>query len=142
MYTKLNDGINQARKNKGTDDFELRLEILSFLKAGILKDLIDKRMDRNTVPNSVVIQVAAKQIKQNLETLSFRHTDKLVAANEILKEFVPREVTKDEIIAIINDKKDFVKNKNQLIGIIINECKAKELTPNIELAKQCIEENF
>ena len=112
MYAKLNEGINQARKNKGNEDFELRLDILSFLKAGILKELIDKRMDRTVVPNSVVIQVAAKQIKQNLETLSFKHTDRLVAANEILKEFVPREVTKDEIIAIITDKRDFVKNNN------------------------------
>lgn len=142
MYIKLNEDINEARKNKGNADFELRLEILSFLKAGILKELIDKRMDRTVVPNTIVIQVAAKQIKQNLETLSFKHTDKLVAANEILKEFVPREITKEEIIVIINEKKSLVKNKNQLIGIINNECKVKELTPNIELVKQCIEENF
>ena len=142
MFKKLNEDFIGARK-QGEKKV---LEVLSFFKAGVLKDVIDKRLDRENVSNSTIYQVAAKQIKMNLESLETikdeARKEALEFANETLKKYLPDNITKEKMLEIIKESESIIKNPNQVIGIINKYCKENDLGSDINEIKEVIKEYF
>jgi uncharacterized protein YqeY len=142
MFSKLNKEFIGARKQG-----EKKLvEVLSFLKAGVLKEAIDKRLDRENIVNSVIYQTAAKQIKMNLESLETIKDEvkkeTLEFANEVLKGYLPENISKEKMLELIKANESIIKNPNQLIGIITKYCKEHDLGVDVEDVKNTIKEYF
>ena len=142
MFKKLNEDFIGARK-QGEKKV---LEVLSFFKAGVLKDVIDKRLDREKVSNSTIYQVAAKQIKMNLESLETikdeARKEALEFANETLKKYLPDNITKEKMLEIIKESESIIKKPNQVLGIINKYCKENDLGSDINEIKEVIKEYF
>jgi len=75
-------------------------------------------------------RVAAKLIESNNEVLSHRAEEKLVKENEILAEFIPKKISKDEIFSLLSSCSDDIMNgqEGKAIGFAMKFFKNKSLS--------------
>jgi hypothetical protein len=104
LEEKIFNDYKQALKNKDT----LRVSTLSFLRASISKALIEKR--KKNLDDSEVISLIKKQAKQRQDSIEqFKKgnrqdlADKETAELEILKSYLPAELSAEEIKKIIDE---------------------------------------
>lgn len=62
---------------------------------------LETRLKGSNSSDASVEAVARKLIKSNSETLAIRPDEKLLAENAILEEFLPKQLTQDELETII-----------------------------------------
>ena len=80
----------------------------------------------NGVPDEVVVDLAKKEIKEMEETLSYYKEENQVTQdlhmkiNE-LKEYLPAELTEDQVIEIIKSLAATETNKGKLIGMVCKQ---------------------
>jgi hypothetical protein len=104
LEEKIFNDYKQALKNKET----LRVSTLSFLRASISNALIEKR--KKDLDDSEVIGLIKKQVKQRQDSIEqFKKgnrqdlADKETAELEILKSYLPTQLSEDEIKKIIEE---------------------------------------
>ena len=109
LIDKLGKDIVNAMKEKN----QLRLSVLRMVKGAIQLENINNKKELN---NELFIDVVSKQIKQRNESLEefkkAERTDlaeKTLAEIEILKEYLPEQLSKKEIEEILNLAFDKIK---------------------------------
>ena len=121
--------MKEAMKSK---DKEL-LSTIRMLKSAIDLYKINNKMDRNTVEDEVVIEIAAKQVKTHKESIiEFKNAnrDDLVTQLEkeisIIKKYLPEELSEEEVEKIITLIFEEVKPSGKSdLGKVMREANAK-----------------
>ena len=106
LYEQLTSDMKEAMKNKDKET----LSTIRLLKSAIDLYKINNKMDRSTVSDDVVIEVASKQVKTHKESvIEFRNAgredlaSKLENEIKIIKKYLPEQLSKEEIEKIIDD---------------------------------------
>ncbi len=133
LREKINEDIKQAMLKKET----LRLETLRMIKAKLLEKEVEKRVTPEGMTDEDEMQVllsSAKMRKESIEEFDKAGrkelADKERSELEIIQEYLPKQMTVDEITKLVNDlaaklgvqgQKDFGK----LMGAAMKELKGK-----------------
>jgi len=98
---KLMDDLKTAMKSGD----KLRLSVIRMVRAKIKNAEIEKR---NALDNGEVLKVIARDVKQHKESISaFRDADRAELAEKeeaelaILMEYMPQQMSRDEVVAIV-----------------------------------------
>lgn len=104
LEEKIVNDYKEAMKNKDS----LKSSVLSFLRAQLINTALEKK--KNTLDDGEVIAVIRKQIKQRQDSIEqFTKGNRLDLADketkelEILKLYLPQELSTDEIKKIIDE---------------------------------------
>jgi uncharacterized protein YqeY len=104
LEEKIYSDYKEAMKSRDT----LKVSVLNFLRAQILNTAIAKK--KNKLDDFEIIEVIRKQIKERLEAIEqFKRgnrqdlVDKETKETEILKVYLPKELSIDEIEKIIEE---------------------------------------
>lgn len=104
LEEKIMNDYREAMKSKDS----LRSSILSFLRAEIMNSAIAKK--KNALDESEIIVVIRKQVKQHEDSIEqFKKgnrrdlADKELKELEILKTYLPKEISQEEIEKIIEE---------------------------------------
>ena len=103
LKERLNADFKEAMKNKET----VRKETISFVRAAIKQYEVDNREE---IDDTGIAAILAKQVKMRKDALadfeSAGRTDLVEAYNaeiEVLSEYMPKQLTADEIADIVKD---------------------------------------
>lgn len=106
LYEQLITDMKEAMRSKNKET----LSTIRLLKSAIDLYKINNKMDRDTVSDDVVIDVAAKQVKTHKESIiEFRNAgredlaSKLESEIKIIEKYLPEQLSREEIEKIIND---------------------------------------
>lgn len=128
MYETIKKDIVEALKEKNT----IKLQTLRGVKGEIDLEVINKKIELN---DTLVIDVLSHQIKQRKESINEftkgNRTDLIEKTNneiEILSNYLPKQLTEEEINEIINNAFDKIKPTSaKEMGLIM-----KEVTPLVK----------
>ncbi|MBT3362583.1 MAG: GatB/YqeY domain-containing protein [Chloroflexi bacterium] len=102
LEEKLTDDMKTAMKSKD----KLRLSVIRMVKAKIKNAQIEKR---DVLNDDEVLKVIARDVKQHKESITAftdggrtELAEKEEAELEILMEYMPQQMSRDEVVAIIN----------------------------------------
>lgn len=123
LYDKINKTMLEAMKSKDKDT----LSTIRLLKSAI--DLYKINNKLTEITDEVVIEVASKQVKQHRESIEeFRNAgrddlaDHLEKEIKIISEFLPEQLTKEEIENEVNKIFDEIKPEGKKdMGKIMKE---------------------
>lgn len=130
LLEKINADITQAQKNKE----ELELSTLRLLKNAIKNKEIELKKDADDI---LVSEIIAKEIKSRKESIELYTTggrkdlvDKENKEIEILKNYLPKQLSREEIVtivknAIIKTKAAGPQDMGKVMGVIMPEVKGK-----------------
>ncbi len=130
LRTKIQENINNALKNKEI----VLLQTLRFLMSAIKNKEIEAKAD---LSDESIIQIIKKQVKElgdAKEMFAKAGREELAAANgeqiAILTAYLPEEIGDDELKkeverVISENKEQYEKNPRSLMGIAVNQLKAK-----------------
>lgn len=103
LKERLDADFKEAMKNKQ----KVRKETISFVKAAIKQYEVDNREE---IDDAGIVSILAKQVKMRKDALadfeSAGRTDLIEAYNaeiEVLAEYMPKQLTADEIMEIIEE---------------------------------------
>ena len=103
LKERLADDLKSAMKNKDV----IRKNVVQFLRAGILQVEKDNKV---TLDDSGVLEVIAKQLKQRKDSLPDYEKSgrddliaELKAEMDVLMEYLPKQLTEDELKAVIEE---------------------------------------
>lgn len=106
LYEKLINDMKEAMKSKDKET----LSTIRLLKSAIDLYKINNKMDRSIVSDEVVIEIAAKQVKTHKESIiEFRNAGredlakKLEDEIKVIKNYLPEQLSEEEIEKVIND---------------------------------------
>lgn len=106
LYEQLITDMKEAMRSKDKET----LSTIRLLKSAIDLYKINNKMDRDTISDDVVIDVAAKQVKTHRESIiEFRNAgredlaSKLENEIKIIEKYLPEQLSREEIEKIIND---------------------------------------
>lgn len=106
LYEQLITDMKETMRSKDKET----LSTIRLLKSAIDLYKINNKMDRDTVSDDVVIDVAAKQVKTHRESIiEFRNAgredlaSKLENEIKIIEKYLPEQLSREEIEKIIND---------------------------------------
>lgn len=104
ILEKMNKDFVQAMKNKDA----LRVSVLKMLKSQVKYREIDNR--EKPVTDEDVVEIIGKEIKKHEESIEMYRTgnrEDLAKKEEeelkILKEYLPRQMTEEEVIAFVSE---------------------------------------
>ncbi len=106
LYEQITNDMKEAMRNKDKET----LSTIRLLKSAIDLYKINNKMDRDTVSDEIVIDVAAKQVKTHKESISeFRNAGrddlatKLENEIKIIEKYLPEQLSKEEVEKIIDE---------------------------------------
>ena len=128
MYDKIKTSIVEAMKEKNT----LKVQTLRGVKGEIDLEHINKKVEIN---DDLVISVISHQIKTRKESINeFKkgNRDDLISKTEdeitLLQEYLPKQLSNEEVIAILNEAFDKVHpTSSKDMGSIM-----REVTPKLK----------
>ena len=128
LKERLADDLKSAMKNKDV----IRKNVVQFLRAGILQVEKDNKV---TLDDSGVLEVIAKQLKQRKDSLPDYEKsgrDDLIAGlkaeMDVLMEYLPKQLTEDELKAIISDSiAELGASSMKDMGKVMADVKAKTI---------------
>ncbi len=126
MVEKLQKDMIEAMKNKDKD----KLTVIRMVKAGMKQEVIDHKKEEN---DELLIDVVNKQIKMrkdSIEEFSKGGREDLVKKTEeeiaILMEYLPEQLSEEEVNKIIDEIFDEVKPEGQKdMGKVMKLCQEK-----------------
>lgn len=129
----------------------LKKEKLAAMKAkdnvrrDILSLVIGQAQQQNVSDDPALHSIIKKLIKSNDETYENARDDmrdQLKAENKILQLFLPKEMSRDDIIKFIDDNVDIgsVKSDGQAIGKVMKAIKNQGIPVNGNLVKEIVNE--
>ena len=127
LYEQITNDMKEAMKSQDKDT----LSTIRLLKSAIDLSKINNKLPEIT--DDLVIEVASKQVKQHTESIEqFRSAnrndlaDKLVKEIEIISRYLPKQLTKEEIIKEIDDIfDDIVPLSKKDMGKIMKEANSR-----------------
>jgi uncharacterized protein YqeY len=127
LYDKVSKDMVEAMKAHDKD----RVSTLRLLKSNIDKYLIDNKMERHETTDETVIEVVSKQVKTLKESIvefeKGNRQDLVDSANKeisVLSEYLPEQLTSEELGKIIDEVFDKVKPTSMKdMGTIMKELK-------------------
>lgn len=103
LKERLADDLKQAMKDKNT----VRKNVVQLVRAGVLQVEKDNKV---TLDDNGVMEVIAKQLKQRKDSLPDYEKSgrddliaELKAEMDVLMEYLPKQLTEDELEAILRD---------------------------------------
>jgi len=128
MVEKLKQDMIEAMKQKEKE----RLTVIRMVKAALDKERIDKKVE---ITDDLLIDVVNKQIKMRNDSITeFKKANRmdLVEKNtfelEVLQQYLPEQLTKEEVEKVIDEIFDIVKPTSQKdMGKVM-----KEVTPKLK----------
>lgn len=128
MVEKLKQDMIEAMKQKDKE----RLTVIRMVKAALDKERIDKKVE---ITDDLLIDVVNKQIKMRNDSITeFKKANRmdLVEKNtfelEVLQQYLPEQLTKEEVEKVIDEIFDMVKPTSQKdMGKVM-----KEVTPKLK----------
>lgn len=128
LFDQINEDIKACMKNK--DSF--KLSVIRMVKGAMQLEVINKKRDLN---DEEVIAIIAKQIKMrkdSIEQFQKGSRNDLVEMTqkeiEVLNEYMPEQLSIEEINKIIDEVFEFVKpTSNKDLGLIM-----KEISPKVK----------
>ncbi len=126
MVEKLNKDMIEAMKNKDKE----KLAVIRAVKASMDKERIDKKREVNDDLLLDVVNREVKMRKESIEEFKKGNRDDLIQATEaeleILKAYLPEQLSLDDVKKIIDEIFDEVKPTGQKdMGSIMKEATAK-----------------
>jgi uncharacterized protein YqeY len=126
MVEKLNKDMIEAMKNKDKE----KLAVIRAVKASMDKERIDKKREVNDDLLLDVVNREVKMRKESIEEFKKGNRDDLIQATEaeleILKGYLPEQLSLDDVKKIIDEIFDEVKPTSQKdMGSIMKEATAK-----------------
>ena len=126
MVEKLKSDMVEAMKNKEKE----KLTVIRMVKAAMDLEHIDRKREIN---DELLIDVINKQIKMRKDSISefekagrFELMDKTKSEIDILMAYLPEQLSKEEVVKIINDIFCEVKPEGQKdMGKVMKEATAK-----------------
>ena len=126
MVEKLEKDMIEAMKSKDKD----RLTVIRMVKAALKQEQIDHKKEIN---DELLIDVVNKQIKMRKDSIAEFEKgsrqdliDKTQSEIDVLKEYLPEQLSQDEVEKIINEIFDEVKPEGQKdMGKVMREATAK-----------------
>ena len=103
LKERLAEDVKSAMKNKDV----IRKKVVQFVRAGVLQIEKDNKV---TLDDSGVLEVIAKQLKQRKDSLPDYEKSgrddliaELKAEMDVLMEYLPKQLTEDELKAVIEE---------------------------------------
>lgn len=103
LKEQLNDGLKAAMREKNV----VRKNVIQLIRAGVKQIEVDKRI---TLDDEGVLDVIAKQLKQRRDSLPDYEKSgredlviQLKQEMEILMEYLPKQLTHEELVDIVTD---------------------------------------
>ena len=126
LSEKINEDLKNAMKAKDKD----KLSVIRMLKSAITLAKIDLKHDPS---DSEILDIISKQIKMRKDSIvefeKGNRSDLVEKANfeiSVLKEYLPEELTEEEVDKIIDDAFELVKPESMKdMGNIMKEVKPK-----------------
>lgn len=141
MYNKIKEDMTKAMKEKDKE----RLTVIRGIKAAIDKEHIDKKID---ITDELAIDVVSHQIKllkdSILEFEKGNREDLIEKANkemEILKEYLPTQLSEEEVNKIMDDifvkvnpttMKDMGKVMKEITPLVKGRCDMSKISEKIK----------
>lgn len=127
LYEQITLDMKEAMKSQDKDT----LSTIRLLKSAIDLSKINNKLD--SVSDDLVIEVASRQVKQHNESIvQFRDAnrddlaDKLVKEIEIITRYLPKQLSKEEIIEVIDDIfNDVVPLSKKDMGRVMKEANSR-----------------
>ena len=127
LYEKISKDMIESMKAGNKE----KVSTLRLLKSAIDKYLIDNKMERHETTDEIVIEVVSKQVKTLKESIvEFEkglRQDLIDSANkeiEVLNEYLPEQLSSEELNKIIDEVFDKVKPTSMKdMGAIMKELK-------------------
>ena len=127
LYEKISKDMIESMKAGNKE----KVSTLRLLKSAIDKYLIDNKMERHETTDEIVIEVVSKQVKTLKESIvEFEkglRQDLIDSANkeiEVLNEYLPEQLSSEELNKIIDEVFDKVKPTSMKdMGTIMKELK-------------------
>ena len=147
MDNLINGKIDMLIMSAMKEHKKMRLEALRAIKAAFMNWETSKEHAGQKLTEADEIQIIKKLIKQREESIEiFMANDRIELANEehaqmlVLKEFLPSEATKEDILKCFNDiiGQDGVEPTKNNMGIIIKTIKAALPTADGSLIAQIV----
>jgi uncharacterized protein YqeY len=111
------------------------------LASDILKVVLGECQTKNNFTDDFIIKYCRDIVKGNTETMQFGESVKLSRENELLRSYLPKEVSEDELVVyanqIVTDIKA-AKSDGQAVGVLVKYVKALGLLANGDLAKKVV----
>lgn len=112
------------------------------LLSGLLKIVLGDCQLKNKFDDAFIQQTCKKMIESNLETLKLGgHSTQLLTENEILSEYVPKELSEAEL-QIHADKMSIeiadARSEGQAVGLLLKYLKSIDLNANGTAAKAAV----
>ena len=125
----------------------IRADILSSTKSrnalasGILKVVLGECQSKNDFTDDFIVRYCRKLVEANSETMKFGDSVKLSRENELLRSYLPKEVSEVELGVyagrIVNEIKS-AKSDGQAVGLLVKYVKSLGLISNGDLAKRVV----
>ena len=111
------------------------------LASDILKVVLGECQTKNNFSDDFIVKYCRDIVKGNTETMSFGESVKLSRENELLRSYLPKEVSEDELVVyakqIATDIKS-AKSDGQAVGVLVKYVKALGLLANGDIAKKVV----
>lgn len=122
LADKMRNNLMEARKERN------KVKETTFGNV-VAKILVAEKSGKYSIPieDSVVEEIIQKEVKELEETLSYYKDEKspkrdeLIQQQNILIEFLPKQLSKEEVIGIIKRLHESEPNKGKLIGMVCKE---------------------
>lgn len=126
---------------------KIKTDILSSTKSRnttaseILKVVLGECQTKNDFTDDFVIRYCRKLVEANTETMKFGDYVKLSRQNELLRSYLPKEVSEDELEVYANqifDEIKTAKSDGQAVGILVKYVKSIGLSASGDVAKRVV----
>jgi uncharacterized protein YqeY len=125
----------------------IRADILSAtrtrnqLASDILKVVLGECQTRNNFTDDFIIRYCREIVKGNTETMKFGESAKLSRENELLRSYLPKEVSKEELAAYAGQISGEIKaaqSDKHAIGVLVKYVKSLGLLASGDAAKEVV----
>ena len=111
------------------------------LASDILKVVLGECQTRNDFTDDFIIRYCREIVKGNTETMKFGESAKLSRENELLRSYLPKEVSKEELEVYAGQISGEIKaaqSDKHAIGVLIKYVKSLGLLASGDVAKEVI----
>ena len=111
------------------------------LASDILKVVLGECQTKNNFTDEFIVRYCRYIVKGNNETMSFGESVKLSRENELLRSYLPKEVSEADLLVYANQIPDDIKaakSDGQAVGVLVKYVKSLGLLANGELAKKVV----
>lgn len=122
-------------------DITTATRIRNQLASDILKVVLGECQTKNNFTDEFIVKYCRDIVKGNIETMSFGESVKLSRENELLRSYLPKEVSEADLIVYANQIPGEIKaakSDGRAVGVLVKYVKALGLLANGDVAKKVV----